>query len=196
MSGVRGLGKCISASDLLFCRYIAVNAIVMLFLALILSFSGCIESDNNSEDSAEINISSPDFDNEANIPERYSCDGENINPTIVINNIPEDTVSLLLIMDDPDAPSGTFTHWVVWNIDPAVSSINEDSVPGVEGMNSAGITSYVGPCPPSGTHRYFFKLYALDSELAIPPGSERDIVVEAMEGHIIASGELMGRYAR
>lgn len=98
-------------------------------------------------------------------------------------------------MDDPDAPSGTFTHWVVWNIDPE-SKIAENSIPGVEGLNGASRASYTGPCPPSGTHRYFFKIYGLDTELDIAEGSGRSLVENAMEGHVIAYGELMGTYKR
>jgi phospholipid-binding protein, PBP family len=142
-----------------------------------------------------LSIYSSAFENGSFIPDIYTCDGDNINPPLEVLGISGDTVSLLLIMDDPDAPIGTFTHWVVWNIDPEMQ-IAENSIPGIEGANGANKVSYAGPCPPSGTHRYFFKMYALDTDLDIESGSERGLVEDAMEGHVIAYGELIGVYSR
>ncbi|MDQ1275686.1 MAG: hypothetical protein QG610_1261, partial [Euryarchaeota archaeon] len=101
------------------------------------------------------------FESNSTIPKKYTCNGENINPPLEFTNIPEETESLVLIMDDPDSPMNPFTHWIVWNIEP-VAKIEEDSIPGVEGMNNFRKIGYGGPCPSSGTHRYYFRVYALD----------------------------------
>lgn len=143
----------------------------------------------------ELKITSPAFKGNSPIPSKYTCDGDNINPTLNIEGIPEDTKSLALIVDDPDAPMGTWVHWIVWNI-PILKRIEENSAPGTEGMNSSGGHSFHGPCPPSGTHRYFFKVYALDCKLNINANSKKQDVERAMEGHILAKGEIMGTYAR
>lgn len=104
-----------------------------------------------------INVSSPAFDMGQEIPKKYTCDGENINPPLTFENFPDKTVSLALIMDDPDAPNRTFNHWVVWNIRPDIGEIKENFIPGIVGKNSYGDFNYSGPCPPSGTHRYFLR---------------------------------------
>src|SRR5438105_3192169 len=122
---------------------------------------------------ATLTIGSPAFEPNGMIPAKYTCQGENVNPGITIENIPSGTKSLALIVDDPDAPNGVFTHWVVWNIRP-VEMLIENTVPGEEGRNSFGKTRYQGPCPPSGTHRYFFKVYALDTLLDIPASASAD----------------------
>ena len=140
-------------------------------------------------------VTSSAFGNGENIPQKYTADGENVNPPISIRNIPDGTKSLVLIVDDPDAPGGTWDHWIVFNIPPG-ETINENSVPGTEGRNDFGKNSYGGPAPPSGTHRYFFRVYALDRELDLPAGSTKEQVLEAMENHIIGRGELMGTYSR
>jgi Raf kinase inhibitor-like YbhB/YbcL family protein len=144
----------------------------------------------------ELTVKSPAFEPNKQIPEKYSCDGENINPPLTIENIPKETKSLALLMDDPDAPSGTFDHWVVWNIPPSTSKIAEHTVPGTEGLNSAREHGYHAPCPPSGTHRYFFKVYALDMELGLGANAKKKDVEKAMQGHILAKGELVGLYSR
>jgi hypothetical protein len=136
---------------------------------------------------------SPAFENADLIPGKYTCNGENVSPPLTIEDIPASARSLALIVDDPDAPGGTFVHWVVYNIPPK-ERIDEGSVPGSQGMNSFKKSAYGGPCPPSGTHRYFFKLYALDDRLNIGEGKTKKEVVEAMEGHIVGSAELVGRY--
>lgn len=131
------------------------------------------------------------------IPEKYTADGQDINPPLDITGIPDTAKSLVLIVDDPDAPAGLWVHWLVFNI-PTTDRIEEDSVPrdSIQGTNSWGKTSYGGPSPPSGTHRYFFKIYALDNELDLSSSSEKDNVEKAMEGHILDHAELMGTYSR
>lgn len=132
------------------------------------------------------------------IPAKYTCDGENINPGLTISQVPKEAQSLVLIVDDPDAPNGIFTHWVVFNIPPATVQILENSVPenSLEGTTDFGKAGYGGPCPPSGVHRYFFKLYALDQILNVPEGSIREEVEKAMEGHILEQAQIIGTYGR
>lgn len=146
-------------------------------------------------DIATLTVTSLVFVNEGVIPSKYTCDGENINPPLQIDRIPENTKSLALIVDDPDAPSGTWDHWVVWNI-PVKKNIAENSIPGIEGLNSFGRHNYGGPCPPSGIHRYFFKVYALDTMLDIDKYSDKKTLLKVMEDHILAKGEIMGSYKR
>lgn len=143
----------------------------------------------------QLTITSPVFENNRPIPKKYTCDGEDVNPPLNIEGIPVGTKSLVLIVDDPDAPMGTWDHWIVWNIPPK-NKIDEDSVPGVEGVNDFRKHSYGGPCPPSGTHRYFFKVYALDVQLALDSNSRKKDVEKAMKDHILAKGELVGLYSR
>ncbi|MFH1229651.1 MAG: YbhB/YbcL family Raf kinase inhibitor-like protein [Candidatus Aenigmatarchaeota archaeon] len=144
----------------------------------------------------ELKISSPVIiKNRGPIPKKYTFDGDNVNPPLNIENVPKEAKSLVLIMDDPDAPMGTWVHWVVWNI-PTKGIIEENSVPGIEGLNSFNDHSYGGPSPPSGTHRYYFKAYALNTKLEIDNNSRKEDVESAMEGHIIAKAELMGLYTR
>ena len=145
-----------------------------------------------------LQITSPAFQNNDNIPSKYMCDGSDINPALVIENCPPGTKSLALICDDPDAPMGTWVHWVIWNIPPSVKEIKENTVPqgAVEGMNDFRRHRYGGPCPPSGTHRYFFKVYALDTMLTINPNSTKVDLEKAMQGHILAQGQLIGLYKR
>lgn len=140
-------------------------------------------------------ITSPDFQNNQLMPAKFTCDGKNINPALVIENIPDGTKSLALIMDDPDAVSGTFVHWVTFDIS-VISEIKENSIPGKQGNNTAGGRKYIGPCPPSGTHRYFFKIYALDMMLNLQEGLTKAQLEKAMENHILGKAELIGLYKR
>lgn len=142
-----------------------------------------------------MDIKTPAFSPEGSIPREYTCDGENKNPELQISETPSEAKSLVLIVDDPDAPGGTFLHWLLYNIDPA-DRIPEASAPGTEGANDFGKTAYGGPCPPSGSHRYYFRLYALDSTLDVPAGADRSEVERAMKGHVVAEAELMGTYSR
>lgn len=132
------------------------------------------------------------------IPEKFTCDGEDINPTLLIKNVPSGTKSLALIVDDPDAPVGTWVHWVVWNIDPNTSEIKENTVPkgAQQGVNDFRKHDYGGPCPPSGTHRYFFKLYALDTMLNLSSNTKKGDLEKAMKGHILEKAEIIGLYKR
>jgi len=149
--------------------------------------------------SNNMKISSPAFENNGNIPAKYTCDGEGINPPLAISDVPESAKSLALIMDDPDAPiAGGFVHWVAFNLDPVTSEIKENSKPlgGIEGMNSSGKTGYTPPCPPSGIHHYQFKFYALDAILDLTSSAKREDVEKAMEGHILDKALVVGLYQR
>lgn len=131
------------------------------------------------------------------IPAKYTCDGTNINPDLKIDDIPADTKSLALIVDDPDAPNGIFCHWLMWDIPVKNKIIKENSVPGIQGRNSMHENMYFGPCPPSGIHHYHFRVYALDTKLSsLSLNTNRKSLLDAMEGHIIASGDLIGLYER
>ena len=140
-------------------------------------------------------IKSPAFSNNGWIPAKYACIGSNINPTLSISDIPNGTKSLALIVDDPDAPNGTFVHWVMWNI-PVTSVIDENSAPGIQGKNGKGENNYFGPCPPTGTHHYNFKIYALDTKLILPIGADKNALLKAMDKHILASGVLIGLFKK
>ncbi|MDW7733392.1 MAG: YbhB/YbcL family Raf kinase inhibitor-like protein [Methanolobus sp.] len=163
--------------------------------------SGDLTDEKNGD--AQINYSGVDyimitssaFEDGDKIPVKYTCDGQNINPPFEFENVPEGTQSLVLVVTDPDAPSGNFVHWVVWNIVP-VSGIGENSVPGVVGKNSYGKTSYNGPCPASGTHGYLFRVFALDTKLELESGSRVDELEDAMQDHVLSEGQLTGRYGR
>ena len=144
-------------------------------------------------------ISSPAFSNNSPIPKKFTCQGEDSNPALIIENIPAGTKSLALIVDDPDAPMGTWVHWVVFNIHPDNLSryeIKEKTVPGIQGINDFQQLNYGGPCPPSGTHRYFFKIYALDNDLNLKAGSGKAAVEKAMPGHVLDKAELIGLYKK
>jgi len=142
-------------------------------------------------------LTSPDFENNAKIPVRYTGDGEGINPDLEISEIPEGVMSLVLIVDDPDAPAGIWDHWVVFNISPEIKRVLKKSIPenGIQGKNSWGTNTYKGPKPPSGTHRYFFKLFALNVRLGLNEGASKEQVEEAMKNHILDKAELVGLYS-
>ncbi|NIR46912.1 YbhB/YbcL family Raf kinase inhibitor-like protein [candidate division KSB1 bacterium] len=140
-------------------------------------------------------LTSPAFKHNELIPAKYTCDGEDINPAFDIEDIPDDAKSLALVVDDPDAPAKTWVHWVVYDM-PVISHINEGSIPGKQGINDFGKQDYGGPCPPSGTHRYFFKIYVLDQELNLDEGISKEDLEKAMEGHILDKTELIGLYQR
>jgi Raf kinase inhibitor-like YbhB/YbcL family protein len=140
-------------------------------------------------------LTSPAFEQNTLIPKKYTCEGENINPALLVTDIPKNAASLALIMDDPDAPAGTFVHWVVYDM-PLAEKIDENSVPGVQGVNGRGADRYAGPCPPSGKHRYYFRLYALDKVLALRKGANRNELERAMKNHVLDKSELMGLYQK
>lgn len=150
------------------------------------------------ENQKEIQVRSSAFGNNQQIPKKYTCDGENISPPLSIESVPDEAVSLVLTVDDPDAPGGTWTHWMVWNIPAQTRVIEEGKLPtgAVEGKNSFGNIGYGGPCPPSETHRYVFKVYALDTKIS----PKNDISLRQLEdfikGKTIAEGTLVGTYTR
>ncbi len=147
-------------------------------------------------------IQSSAFKEWEKIPSKFTCDGENVSPQLSWSDFPSNTKTFSLIVDDPDAPSGTFVHWVVYNIPSDVTSLPEGTTSqnlpagAKQGTNHFGDNDYGGPCPPSGTHRYYFKLYALDSEVQLKSGAGKKDLLKAMEGHILAESQLMGKYER
>jgi len=144
-------------------------------------------------------ITSPSFEDGAPIPKKFTCDGGDVNPELQIQNVPSEAKSLALILHDPDAPiPGGFTHWVVWNIDPDITLIKQESIPrgGTEGKNGSGTKGYIGPCPPSGKHHYHFQLYALDAMLALSDGSSETELRAEIAQHTLEMAELIGWYAR
>jgi hypothetical protein len=146
----------------------------------------------------KMQISSTAFGNKEEIPKKYTCQGINTSPPLVIEDVPEQTQSLVLIVDDPDAPLATFTHWLVFNLDPKIKEIKEGELPAgaLQGTNDFGQVFYGGPCPPSGRHRYFFRLYALDSILSVKEGTGRAELEKEMADHIIESTEFFGTYQK
>ena len=152
----------------------------------------------NINAAASVSVATPAFQAGGDIPAKFTCNGANVNPELKINGVPNEAKSLVLIVDDPDAPHGLFTHWIVWNIDPKTTDIGENSVPvgGVQGTNDFGKRNYSGPCPPSGTHRYSFKIFALDSKLDLKPSARRAELDAAMKSHVLTQGELIARSSR
>jgi len=144
-------------------------------------------------------ISSPAFENNnGEIPKKYTCDGANVNPSLKIEHVPSNAKSLALVFDDIDAPRGTYVHWILWNIDPNIKEIKENSVPegAVQGMNDFKKRNYGGPCPPRRAHKYVFKIYALDTLLNLNPNSTKTDLEKDMDGHIISRAQLTGVYKR
>ncbi|MCX8009973.1 MAG: YbhB/YbcL family Raf kinase inhibitor-like protein [Ignavibacteria bacterium] len=181
----------------------------ILFLAFIFFISNLLISEiifsqkKLKGKSMEIKVESSAFKEGEFIPSKYTCDGENISPQIKWSNYPKETKSFALINDDPDAPIGDWVHWVVYNIPADVNELNENQPStktlnngAVQGLNDWKKFGYGGPCPPSGTHRYFFKIFALDSILKLEPGATKKQLLDAMKGHILAEGKLMGKYSR
>lgn len=151
------------------------------------------------EKTMELKLTSRAFADGGQIPQKYTCDGEDVNPPLTISGVPENTQSLVLIVDDPDAPRGVWDHWLVWKISPTTGEVPENSVPAgaVQGTNSFGKVSWGGPCPPPGpAHRYVFKLYALDISLDLAAGARKAEIEQALTGHILAQTQLVGRYGR
>jgi Raf kinase inhibitor-like YbhB/YbcL family protein len=166
----------------------------LILFATVFPFPGAIQVE--AAEMELMTITSPVFSHMGMIPPKYTCNGENVNPPLIIENIPEGTKSLALIVDDPDAPVGIWVHWLLWNIRPDHDEIAENSVPrgALQGTNDFRKLSYGGPCPPSGTHRYFFKLFALDTLLTLEPGARKDELEKAMSGHILEKAEIIGMY--
>ena len=152
--------------------------------------------EDEKKHTASINVSCKDFLNGEMIPAKYTCDGQNVNPPLTIGMLPDETQSLVLIVQDPDAQVNTWVHWLVWNIVPT-HKIAVNSVPGMQGINSFGVPGYCGPCPPAyGTHRYFFRVYALNAFLKLPAEATKETIEKAVSKHIVGFGELIGLYKR
>jgi Raf kinase inhibitor-like YbhB/YbcL family protein len=186
-------------------------AFVLVSIALAVSRCGAdssptatsVEAAGQGEPMMKIELESAAFAPGGPIPTRYTCDGDDISPPLQWSDPPTRTQSFALIVDDPDAPSGTWVHWVLYNL-PADTRSLAEAIPSDadlqggsrNGSNSWKRLGYGGPCPPGGTHRYFFKLYALDTVLNLDSGESKDSLLQALEGHILAQGELMGTYTR
>ena len=183
---------------------------LLLLIFVLIFLTSCkqkedIEEKEIPKEAIKMKLTSPVFENNGNIPSKYTCDGENINPELVISEVPEGTESFVLIVDDPDVPKEVrpeqmWVHWVVFNIPKETKIIKENSQPGTPGKGDYPHTNYGGPCPPKQyrptEHRYFFKLYALDVELSLSEGSTKVEVEQAMQGHLLAETQLIGRYER
>jgi Raf kinase inhibitor-like YbhB/YbcL family protein len=183
-----------------------MKRILFMWFVLTILLTSCSATQTATpEADMSLELKSDAFVNGQSIPAKYSCIGKNISPALTWNDPPAGTQSFALIADDPDAPVGTWVHWVLFNIPADERSLSEDlPVTGKNvdpnaiyfGRNSSGNTRYDGPCPPSGTHRYFFKLYALDSLVNLLPGATKEELLKAMQGHILAQGELMGTFSK
>lgn len=184
------------------------GAVIHLAALFAISLFSCRNGENNMggttrSETAQIQVTSSAFAEGGMIPPQYTCDGGNVSPPLSWQSVPEGTKSIALIADDPDAPSRTFVHWVLYDLPADVRELPEN-VPddrtapvGIrQGINDFGKSGYGGPCPPSGTHRYYFKVYALDAQMNLPPGSSKAKLLKAMDGHVLAEGQIMGRYRR
>jgi Raf kinase inhibitor-like YbhB/YbcL family protein len=150
-----------------------------------------------------LQVMSTAFADDQQIPTKYTCDGSNMSPPLKWTGVPAEATALALIVDDPDAPSGLFTHWLVYDIPAQTTELPEGVPPrpamdgeGRQGVNDFGALGYGGPCPPNGSHRYVFTVYALDAPLGLPPGATKREVRDALGAHIVAEGSLTGRYVR
>jgi len=183
--------------------------VLLIMTALAITVCGCeqqTEPDEVSEERSQdmtISVSSSAFQEGSMIPEKYTCDGEDVSPPLKWTGTPEGTKSLALISDDPDAPMGTWVHWVLWNIPASVRELAENVSPKPElpdgsrqGISDFRRPGYGGPCPLSGVHRYYFKVYALDTMLDLPSSTREADLVKAMKGHVLAEGQLVGKYSR
>lgn len=168
--------------------------VFIIFLTFLFSY---INRSNSLKITSIMKIESREFNEGNMIPKKFTCDGQGVSPELEISGVPAEAKSLALIMSDPDAPRGTFVHWTAWNIPPTTSQISEGAKDfGQEGLNSANRRGYFGPCPPSGTHRYYFKIYALDTILDLDTNANKETLVSAMNGHILNEAEVMGQYNR
>lgn len=189
-------------------RQIMKKVILILIILAVGLAGGCAKVKENSQDKSAgeqltvnfktMRLISPQFANNQFIPSKYTCDGQDVNPPLLISNVPAGTKSLVLIVDDPDAPRGDWVHWLVWNIRPETAEIKENSLPGqsVAGLTDFGSNGWGGPCPPAGVHHYQFKLYALDNMLDIETSAQKNDLEKAMQGHILEQTVLVGLYER
>lgn len=177
---------------------ILILGIVFIVLPELAKFRRTINTDNYVITTDNMYIQIAEFSDGENIPLEYGCKGQNIVPLIAINGVPEDAKSLVLIMDDPDAPVGRWFHWLIWNLPIDTKVIDRDNLPvsAVIGKNSSGNNAYDGPCPPYGTHHYYFKLYALNTVLELDKNTEGLDLEKELEGHIISRAQYMGTYSR
>lgn len=184
---------------------VIIVVVIVSYIIISKNKSPAPEMALDAQNMKTLKITSPAFEDGFSIPSKYTCDGEGISPPLEISGVPEAAKSLALIVEDPDIPDsakqalGTdiFDHWVKWNIPATTTEIKEGMEPaGVSGKGGSGQLTYVAPCPPDKEHRYFFKFYALDSKINLPEGSSKQELEKVMADHIIASGELMGRYNR
>ncbi len=177
--------------------------LIMLFLFCACEENNEVQSESEGGRKMDIKVTSSAFQDGGMIPAKYTCDGQDVSPPLAWQDVPEGSKSLALINDDPDAPMGTWVHWVMYNIPPETSQLPEN-VPldkvlpngAKQGMTDFRRVGYGGPCPPSGTHRYFFKIYALDVQPDLDAGATKKELLVAMEGHILAEGQLIGKYKR
>jgi Raf kinase inhibitor-like YbhB/YbcL family protein len=176
------------------------KTITFLFSFLLIGF---INPKLNGGESMEIKLKSSAFKEGGMIPSEYTCDGKNISPSLSWEGVPAGAKSIALICDDPDAPMGTWVHWVIYNLPATIKELPSNIPPtktlengARQGINDFRKIGYGGPCPPGGTHRYYFKIYALDTQLDLEPGVTKAQLLKAMEGHILAQGQLMGKYKR
>lgn len=181
---------------------------MMAVITVLLAAWGCeardsVQAEEKGEATVTLNVTSPAFEDGAKIPAKYTADGANVSPPLNWQEIPEGAQSIVIIADDPDAPMGTWVHWLIWNIPAGEAGIREN-VPSaealangaVQGTTSFNRVGYGGPAPPSGTHRYYFKVYAIDKQLDLAPEARKADVEKAMQGHILAQGQMMGRYSK
>jgi Raf kinase inhibitor-like YbhB/YbcL family protein len=178
--------------------YIVLTSLIVILGTVIFRPSGTLKLNHKSQNSQTVmTITSSAFANNATIPSKYTCDGDNVNPPLTFSGVPKEAKSLVLLVEDPDAPGGTYHHWSVYNIPPTTSGIAENSKPaGSEGITDFGTAQYGGPCPPNGSHHYHFKLYALDTMLELSSKATFNEIQNAMTNHAISSSELIGLYSR
>jgi len=180
----------------------------VLILVTVLLLCSCKKSEQADLEvegckNMDIKITSSAFEDGGMIPPKYTCDGDDVSPPLQWDAVPEGTKSIALISDDPDAPMGTWVHWVLFGLPPDTRQLPENVPPdetlpsgAKQGTSDFGRIGYGGPCPPSGTHRYFFKIYSLDTEIDLPPGATKRQLLQTIEGHILAQGQLIGKYKR
>jgi len=177
-----------------------VRAALPVLLSALLLVTGCAgpgDGGGAAPEEAEMKVTSPAFGEGGTVPVKYTCEGEDVSPPLNWEGVPEGTESLVLIVDDPDAPGETFTHWVLYDVSPARSGLDEAESVGSSGVNDFDDQGYGGPCPPPGApHRYRFKVYALDTELGLGPGATKGGVLDAADGHILDRGSLTGKFSR
>lgn len=183
-------------------RKVILSLIAFVSCLIIAAVQPCLAQSGSKADRT-IEMTSTAFQQGGMIPKQYTCSGKNISPPLAWSGVPQDAKSIALIVDDPDAPGRTYVHWVVFNMPPARRGLPENVRPGktIPGGGQQGVTTgrkngYLGPCPPSGTHRYFFKLYVLDTMLDLKSGSSKNELLKAIEGHVINRGQLMGTYKK